>query len=216
MFMNVTCPACGHKWRVSERMLGQQVKCPACSKSFPCGSVSPPSLATPPTPADQPPVRVTPQAQAAQAQQDHTIHYRCPRCAKPLESPVHMAGSKGNCPDCGQRLQIPHASNPPPPSPVNKTMLAVEEPAATATPQLPVAGTPPAPPAPVTEEILTVLPVSSPAPPAPAPALRESCLECGVDITRRARVLTCPDCGSLFCSAGCYREHSYHAHPWRR
>ena len=26
----------------------------------------------------------------------------------------------------------------------------------------------------------------------------------------------CPDCGTLLCSAGCYREHRYHAHRRRR
>ena len=26
------------------------------------------------------------------------------------------------------------------------------------------------------------------------------------------RVQTCPDCGSLFCSAACYREHQKHSH----
>jgi hypothetical protein len=97
------------------------------------------------------------------------------------------------------------------PPEVNRTILAVEEPA-TATP--PVATPARRPAAPAEEEILTVLPVSEPPP--TAPALRESCLECGLDISRRARVLTCPDCGSLFCSAGCFREHQYHAHPSRR
>jgi hypothetical protein len=52
-----------------------------------------------------------------------------------------------------------------------------------------------------------------------APAGREACLECGLDITGRQRVQTCPDCGSLFCSAMCIREHRRHAHaaqPKRR
>jgi hypothetical protein len=44
------------------------------------------------------------------------------------------------------------------------------------------------------------------------PGRPENCLECGVSLAQRSRVQTCPDCGSLFCSARCYREHRYHAH----
>jgi DNA-directed RNA polymerase subunit RPC12/RpoP len=51
---------------------------------------------------------------------------------------------------------------------------------------------------------------------APAAGPRESCLECGVDVTKRSRVQTCPDCGSLLCSAQCYREHRYHSHDKRK
>ncbi|HZT82206.1 MAG TPA: hypothetical protein VFA26_18405 [Gemmataceae bacterium] len=158
-------------------------------------------------------VQATPLARGAQAQADTNIHFRCPRCAKPLESPAHTAGQKVNCPDCGQRLQIPQPARPAPP-PVNRTIMATEEPRAGTPPLPPLPPTPPAPPAP--EPILDVIPVEprGPAPAAPT-ARRESCLECGLDITRRARVFTCPDCGSLFCSAGCYREHRYHAHPGR-
>ena len=45
------------------------------------------------------------------------------------------------------------------------------------------------------------------------PVRREGCLECGIDVTNRSRVQTCPDCGAVLCSAMCYREHRYHAHP---
>jgi DNA-directed RNA polymerase subunit RPC12/RpoP len=197
MFMNVRCPACGHKYRVPERMLGQQAQCPACSKFFQCGSASPPSLATHALPSEAPPaVQAMPQARAADIQPAQVIHYRCPRCSKPLESAAHLTGHKVNCPDCGQRLQIPQSST--------------ELPPVAAIPQAPVARLHPAPPPPEEEVILTVLPAHAPAPP---PGRRESCLECGVDITERPRVQTCPDCGSLFCSARCYREHRYHAHP---
>jgi hypothetical protein len=41
---------------------------------------------------------------------------------------------------------------------------------------------------------------------------REHCLECGVDLSGRKRLQTCPDCGSLLCSAKCYREHRYQSH----
>jgi hypothetical protein len=35
-------------------------------------------------------------------------------------------------------------------------------------------------------------------------------------LSGRARVQTCADCGSTFCSAACYREHRYYAHSRRR
>ena len=211
MFMNVTCPTCGHRCRVPESSLGQQVKCPACSQLFQCGSASPPSLtARPAAAAKSPGVQETPPARAAQALPDQSVHYRCARCNKPLESPAHLAGHKINCPDCGQRLQIPRSSTAPPSSD-NKTILATEEPSRV--PVVPVSPAPPAPRSPVAEEpILTVLPVSEPVP----AVQREYCLECGVEVTRRPRIQTCPDCGSLFCSARCYRDHSHHAHPSRR
>jgi DNA-directed RNA polymerase subunit RPC12/RpoP len=215
MFMNVSCPKCGHKWRVPESCLGQQVRCPGCSSLFQCGSVSPGSLTLNPVPAEGPSaVRVTPQARATQPEFDQGIHYRCPRCTKPLESPAHLAGQKVSCPDCGQRLQIPQSSAPPAAAPVNKTVLAVEEQPGSIKPQVRVVASPAAAPPPVKEDaILTVVPVVDPAP----PARRESCLECGAEVTDRPRVLTCPDCGSLFCSAMCFREHRRHAHPsWGR
>lgn len=210
MFMNVTCPTCGHRCRVPERSLGQQVKCPACSQLFQCGTVSPPSLTARPSATKSPGVQETPQARAAQALPGQSIHYRCARCNKPLESPAHLAGYKINCPDCGQRLQIPLCSTASSSSD-NKTILATEEPPRI--PVVPVSPAPHAPRPPVAEEpILTVLPVSEPAP----AVRREYCLECGMEITRRPRVQTCPDCGSLFCSARCYRDHCHHAHPSRR
>jgi DNA-directed RNA polymerase subunit RPC12/RpoP len=132
------------------------------------------------------------------------IRYSCPRCKKSLESPASFAGQKLNCPDCNQRLQIPQPSTPPPVPAVNKTILATEEPAATPTSRPPRLPPPVVPPVPVPSVELVE---------ETAPATRqESCLECGTDITRRARVQTCPDCGSLFCSAGCYRDHHKHAH----
>jgi DNA-directed RNA polymerase subunit RPC12/RpoP len=173
-------------------MFGQLVQCPACSKPYPCASASPPSLAVAP-----PPAQGLPPARPAQAGPDQAIHYRCPSCSKPLESAASLAGHKINCPGCGQRLRVPQPTAGPPP------VIVV--------PQAPLASTPPAPPV-TGGELATVLPTASPAPP---PRPRESCLECGVDVTERPRVQTCPDCGSLFCSARCYREHRYHAHPSR-
>lgn len=198
MHMNVKCPMCGHDCRMPESALGQAVNCPACSKPFQCGTLSPRSLVTHPI-AAAPPAQVhsMPQARGVGLQPDQNIHYRCSRCAKPLESPVHMAGQKLNCPDCGQRLQIPQPSAPP---------------AAPAAGPVPVWSSPSA-----QKEELWVVPVEPAAPPpAPVAARRENCLECGVDVTGRLRLQSCPDCGSLFCSAMCYREHRYHAHPRRR
>jgi DNA-directed RNA polymerase subunit RPC12/RpoP len=146
------------------------------------------------------------------AQPEAMIRYTCPRCKKSLESPVSFAGQKLNCPDCNQRIQIPQPSTPAAP-PINKTILAVEEspvaekPSASRHPVQPV----PAVPAVKVELVETVTPVER-----ASPDRREYCLECGVDVTRRSRVQTCPECGSLFCSAACYREHHAHAHTSKR
>ncbi len=190
MFVNVTCPQCGHKWRVPESAFGQRVKCPACGSLVPCGPAAP-----------APPVPVRGVAAAADSSPIPTIRYSCPRCARSLESPPEAGGQKTNCPDCGQRLQIPQLASPP-------ATVAVRIIPPAPSPQSPV----PLPPAACEAVIPTVLPAIAPA----EPARREHCLECGKDVTERPRVQTCPDCGSLFCSAGCFREHHYHAHSSRR
>jgi DNA-directed RNA polymerase subunit RPC12/RpoP len=208
MFMSIACPSCGHRFRVPERSLGQQVVCPKCSQPFQCGSVSPPSLTVRPLASGKPStVQEMPQARLASIQPAASIHYRCARCNKPLESPADQAGHKVNCPDCGQRLQIPQSASTLPP-PDNKTILATPEQPLYRVP-VSVVRTAPRPPT-EDEPILTALPASPPTP--AAPVQREYCLECGTEVTQRARVQTCPDCGSLFCSARCYREHCYHAH----
>jgi DNA-directed RNA polymerase subunit RPC12/RpoP len=155
------------------------------------------------------------------AETEPMIRYTCARCKKSLESPVSLAGQKVHCPDCNQRLQIPQPATPPPP-PVNKTILATEEltgslasnvpspdrqlglapPARRATPP------PPAQVEPVEETPSRVASKRS--------ARRESCLECGLDLTQQSRVQTCPDCGSVLCSARCFREHHRHAHARKR
>ena len=35
------------------------------------------------------------------------IRFRCPACDKAHEAPDNLAGTKGPCPSCGQRLQFP-------------------------------------------------------------------------------------------------------------
>jgi hypothetical protein len=190
VFMNVTCPACGQRHRMPESAFGQQVTCPSCSAQFRCepGSTRPAE----PRPAEQPvPVQAAAQVRAAGAGPSPGIRFSCPGCRKPLEAPAQSAGQKVNCPDCGQRLQIPQPSGAPASVPVR--VVAAPPPAA--------------PPPPVKAELIPTA-VDEPAP----PVRREHCLECGTDITDRPRIQTCPDCGSIFCSAMCYREHRYHAH----
>jgi DNA-directed RNA polymerase subunit RPC12/RpoP len=197
MVNNVTCPVCGKQCTPSPTP-GPDMRCPSCFSVFAIkpAAVSPlleRSSATTPAPA------LAPVNRTILAQPEAMIRYSCPRCKKSLESPASFAGQKLNCPECNQRLQIPQPSTPSPPPAVNKTILATEEP-----PAVPPTRTPrQSPPAmPEVELVVEAVPA----------ARRESCLECGADITRRARVQTCPDCGSLFCSAGCYRDHHYHAH----
>ncbi len=38
------------------------------------------------------------------------IRYNCPRCRIVIESQAHEAGTKKNCPSCGQRHKVPNAS----------------------------------------------------------------------------------------------------------
>jgi DNA-directed RNA polymerase subunit RPC12/RpoP len=202
MVVNVTCPTCGHKSRLTP---GQETRCPSCLNLIPSHAPPPSSLLSRPNapdPAEAPNRTVL-------AQPEAMIRYTCPRCKKSLESPVSFAGQKLNCPDCNQRLQIPQPSTPPAP-PVNKTVLATEEPSAPAA-FAPSSSrrTAPPPPVPVVEE--------APSPAAAArQSSRETCLECGADVTERPRIQTCADCGSLLCSAACYREHRHHAHAPRR
>ena len=202
MFMNVTCPICGHKCRVPESALGQPVQCAGCFKFFQCGSISPRSLVAKLIPAKDAfaTVETTPQGRAVQAGLTDKIHYLCSRCQHSLESPIQMAGQKLNCPNCEQRLQIPFA---PPPVPVK---------VAAAAPVAPVTYVPTAAPPEAAKKKPKIVKVMAANPIAARP---ENCLECGVDVTERKRIQTCPDCGSLFCSARCFRDHRSHAHSSR-
>lgn len=217
MVANIKCPTCGHSFRTAVDATTKELSCPSCLNSVPIKQRSAPSLLSRPTP-ERPNASASagPPNKTILAQPEQMVHYTCPRCGKSLESPQSYAGQKLNCPDCNQRLQIPQPSTPPVP-PVNKTVLAKED-----VPRIP---TPPPSGAPVKKRTSTSPPPSSSSGlpqdanvpiPAPSPALRESCLECGTDITRQSRVQTCPDCGSMFCSSACSREHRYHAHRPRR
>lgn len=206
MIATITCPMCGQQCKTPEPASGPDMRCPSCFSIFSLkpAPASPLLARSPGAPAAAVPAAPTIN-KTILAQPEAMIRYNCPRCKKSLESPASYAGQKLNCPDCGQRLQIPQPSTPPPAPAVNKTILALEEPAA----RTPRPSPPPVPPVPsVKVELVEETPVVDAAP----STRRESCLECGVDITQRARVQTCPDCGSLFCSAGCYREHHSQAH----
>ena len=193
MLLTVHCPSCRRPCCVAESALGQRVRCPACDSPFLCGTLSPPSLETRPVPDEEPPapVRASAPTRAAGAQAGPGIHFRCPRCSRPLEAPQRDAGQKVHCPDCDQRLQFPQPAAPP------------------------AAVAPPPAEAPQEEAIPEAELVPTPRKRRAAEVRREHCLECGRDVSDRRQVQTCPDCGSLFCSSGCFREHRHHAHPRR-
>ncbi len=210
---NAKCPTCGHVCRLPDDSPEPEVLCPSCRSFFPRTAQPTPSLLGRTPRAETAAAPAAPPNRTLLAQPEQAIRYSCPRCQKSLESPASFAGQKLNCPACGQRLQIPQPATPPAP-PLNKTILATEEPVATATAPAPSPHPPPPPPSRPTDtlEVVESAPRGAPAP----PKRRENCLECGVDITNRTRVQTCSDCGSAFCSSACYREHRYYAHSRRR
>lgn len=209
MTATVMCPTCGNEVRAREPSPGQAARCPMCYNQLP----EKPATAPAPAPAAAPSAAPIPPNRTVLAEPEAMVRYTCVRCKRTLESPVSFAGRKLNCPSCNQRLQIPQPSSPGAP-PVNKTVLAPEETPAAGLAYVPMTATPVTPstappPLPQSHEVPTI-------PVAPPTTRRESCLECGVDLTQRQRVQTCSDCGALLCSASCEREHRYHAHPRRR
>jgi DNA-directed RNA polymerase subunit RPC12/RpoP len=196
MLQTVACPKCGDPLRIPPSMLGQEVQCAACLHRFAARAAAAP---LPPAGGPTPPPNRT-----VLAEPEAMIHYSCPRCKKPLESPVSFAGQKLNCPGCGQRLQIPQPAAPQAPA-LNKTMLATQAsgPGSSGTGLQPAAG---ALVPTVDVEVVNDAPKAT-------PVRRDCCLECGVDVSQRPRVQTCPDCGTLLCSSMCYRAHRYYAHP---
>jgi DNA-directed RNA polymerase subunit RPC12/RpoP len=217
MAADLTCPICKHRFARPADSPGNVVICPACHAGFPPRQAAGPSLlarapaAGPGTPAPAPNPNRT-----LLAEPEAMVRYTCPRCKKSLESPASFAGQKLNCPDCGQRLQIPQPSTPPAVPPLNKTILASEEPAGPVVPAAPPQSASPRTPS--RAEPTEVEAIEEDEVPADrgTSARVESCLECGVNLARRSRVQTCPDCGSLFCSARCFREHRHHAHASRK
>jgi DNA-directed RNA polymerase subunit RPC12/RpoP len=197
----LTCPNCAQGFRIPESVTGE-VRCPSCLIPF----------ANPKPPVGQAKHQASPN-KTVLAEPEAMVRYTCPRCKKALESPASYVGQKLNCPGCGQRMQIPQPPAPPASSPpINKTVLALSDVPSTDTPANPPAPTPVPDPLPVVLELAD----DPPPAPSPPPLPRESCLECGVDVTGRSRVQSCPDCGSLFCSAQCYREHRYHSHDKKK
>jgi len=210
MTASVVCPTCGNQVQVREPLPGQAARCPSCFNELPEKLTAAASSAARAAQVNQPLSAGLPN-RTVLAEPEAMIRYTCVQCKRTLESPVSFAGRKLNCPSCNQRLQIPQPSASAA-APVNKTVLAPEASAAQSasvpmTP-MPVTGGAP-PPLPQAQEIPTVSVAAQ-------TSRREHCLECGIDLTQRQRLQTCSDCGALLCSAGCEREHRYHAHRRRR
>lgn len=198
MSTNLLCKVCGYQYPAVQVPAGHRVECPSCQSPF-----VPESLLHRASQAAQNNPPAAAPSRTILAPLDEPIRYVCPKCKKSLESPRNMAGEKLNCPACGQRLQIPQPPAALPPQ--NKTLLALEH----GSPAL--APPPAAPPPLITTEVIEVVDVAREA---PAPPIHH-CLECGRGVVGSERLLTCPDCGSTFCSAGCMREHSRFAHGQR-
>jgi DNA-directed RNA polymerase subunit RPC12/RpoP len=210
MAANVACPVCGHTFSPSGHSHADVVVCPAGHAGVPPKSAAAPSLLAR---GAKPGAAVANPNPTVMAEPEAMVRYTCPRCKKSLESPASFAGQKLPCPGCGQRLQIPLPSTPPAP-PLNKTLLATEEPAGPAA-FAARSGPERAAPRPREDE-LQVVGESAPPVRADTPDRTEHCLECGTSLGGRSRPQSCPDCGALFCSARCYREHRHHAHAPRK
>ena len=121
----LNCPLCQQPFRISEQLAGKNVRCPHCARTLVI-----PNVNTPKTLPSQQPTQL-PQFEhefvqsnpTILAQQKQSIHYSCPKCQQPGESPTTMAGQKIACSFCGQRLQIPDTT----PSQETKTILAVPQ-----------------------------------------------------------------------------------------
>jgi len=142
-----------------------------------------------------------------------TIRYRCPRCKKALESPASAAGTTSACTDCGQRLQIPAPPQSPPPVP--KIVPPAVEPfqAQLSLPESSgVSAQAPRPRQPdILDDDVADVPIRK-----ERGARRETCRECGRDISASERVRNCPDCDAQLCSRECARDHQEHVHGGRR
>lgn len=190
----VTCPNCRAYFPLPDSSGSQRSRCPNCQSDLP-------SAAEVAGPKPLPPNRTI------LAEPEAMIRYSCPKCQKGLESPASFAGQKLNCPGCNQRLQIPQPAPAVVESP-NKTILATSEGSAPPSKQ---SRTSKAPEVLVVEDV-----IEEPTAPERQNTSRENCLECGRDVSKQRKVQTCADCGSLFCSANCYREHRYHAHDKKK
>lgn len=190
MVTNVTCPTCQYRFTVPEGAMGKRQTCPNCHSPMVAGKSEAPGGAEPVASMLQGQQPVVPAAKVGLnktmlGEAAPPIRFNCPRCKGVLEVPAGDVGQKMPCTHCGQRLQVPNPTVPPPPA--NKTMLGQD----LAAPAVPV--------------------LVQPEP----PARTERCLECARDVTGWDRVFNCPDCGSIFCSSLCIREHRAHAHQGR-
>lgn len=122
------CPTCKAVLKAPPRKAGDEVACPKCGQRVLIPNPVKPAEAPNLSPNFAP--KPNPVNRTVLAQPEAMIHYSCPRCKKLLEAPVHCAGQKIHCPDCNQRLQIPQPTTPAPAPqpPLNKTILANEEP----------------------------------------------------------------------------------------
>lgn len=112
------CPRCKAALESPVSEAGIKKPCPACGQRLQVPN-PPPSA---PAPAGGPNLNKTMLAGDERAQPP--IKYNCPNCKKPLEAAAIEAGTKKNCPSCGQRHQIPAAPSPVGGPNLNKTMLA--------------------------------------------------------------------------------------------
>jgi serine/threonine-protein kinase len=93
-----------------------------------------PAPAARPKPQDAPPgFRATPEPRRPMegAAPSGKIEFACPKCRLPVRTPVSTAGKKGQCPNCGAVVQIPHrpdVETPPaaPPAKASEKEAAIE------------------------------------------------------------------------------------------
>ncbi|GIW81563.1 MAG: hypothetical protein KatS3mg105_3370 [Gemmatales bacterium] len=111
------CPRCQKPLEAPKSEAGVKKPCPACGQRL--------QVPAPSTPAGDPSLNKTLLAEEQSTAPPPPIHYNCPKCKTPLESPATEAGRKKPCPKCGQRLQIPYPSSSGA-SNLNKTLLAEE------------------------------------------------------------------------------------------
>ena len=99
MFASITCPACRHKYTIPEGQMGSRQNCPNCRTPFLAGkSVSEGAAADVPMKYEPAPAPVPGLNKTMLGETEPPIRYNCPRCKKPLESPVGEAGTKKPCP----------------------------------------------------------------------------------------------------------------------
>lgn len=118
--ISYNCPRCKKPLESPASEAGLKKPCPACGQRLQVPAAPPPA-------APQPNLNKTMLA-ADDRQPQPPIRYNCPNCKKPMESPASEAGTKKNCPACGQRFQVPAAPPPAASQPnLNKTILASDE-----------------------------------------------------------------------------------------